>query len=154
MFAFRIADRRFPIFDGSGAQRVGGRWNSPGFPVIYAAETFAGAMLETIVHSGLGYLPKNHAVIEISVPDGIAIETLAAAELPRWNAHDCLVSRAFGDQWLTEGRTSVLLVPSRVTNGRERNVLVNPIHPDFKLIQASSPQRMDWDQRLFHRLQP
>ena len=45
MRAFRIADRRHPIFDGTGAKLTGGRWNSPGRPVIYAAETFAGALL-------------------------------------------------------------------------------------------------------------
>ncbi len=53
MLAFRIADKRFPIFDGTGARLVGGRWNSPGKAVIYAAETFAGAVLEVLVHSNL-----------------------------------------------------------------------------------------------------
>ncbi len=151
MIAFRIADRRFPIFDGSGAQRVGGRWNSPGLAVIYASATFAGAVLELVVHGGLGHLPKNHAVIEITVPDGVAVESVAVAELPRWNAPDCIVSRAFGDRWLTERRTEVLLVPSMVTHGREHNLLFNPDHPDFKLIQVSKPQRIAWDRRLFHR---
>jgi RES domain-containing protein len=51
MQVFRVADRRFPLFDGTGARIVGGRWNSPGRPLIYAAETFAGALLEVLVHS-------------------------------------------------------------------------------------------------------
>src|ERR1017187_9056977 len=39
--AFRIADMRHAIFDGSGAMLHGARWTSPGRRVIYAAETYA-----------------------------------------------------------------------------------------------------------------
>lgn len=52
--AYRIADRRHKIFDGQGAATFGGRWNSPGRRVIYAAETFAGAMLEVLVNANIG----------------------------------------------------------------------------------------------------
>lgn len=149
MRAFRIADRRFPIFDGTGARLIGGRWNSPGKPVIYAAETFAGAMLEVLVHANIGRIPKAQAVVEITIPDRIAIETVIASELSRWDWEDQLVSRAFGDRWLVERRTVVLLVPSTATRGREHNVLLNPEHPDFRRITVSKPQNIEWDKRLF-----
>ncbi len=151
MLAFRIADRRFPIFDGTGARLIGGRWNSPGKPVIYAAETFAGALLEILVHANLGRIPKTQAVIEITIPERIPIETVTASKLPRWDAYDRIVSRAFGDRWLMERRTAALLVPSTATRGREHNVLLNPEHPDFRKIAASKPQDIIWDQRLFQR---
>jgi RES domain-containing protein len=151
MRAFRIADRRFPIFDGAGAGRIGGRWNSPGRPVIYAAETYAGAVLEVLVHANLGRIPKTHSVIEITIPDEIPIETLAARALPGWDDEDLLVSRAFGDRWLQERRAAVLLVPGAVTRGREHSVLLNPEHPKFKRITASKPQEVAWDARLFRR---
>ena len=151
MRAFRIADRRFPIFDGSGARQTGGRWNSPGYAVIYAAETFAGALLEILVHSNLSRLPKTQAVVDITIPDDIAIEVLTSAALPGWNKTDQLASRAFGDQWLQDRRTAVLLVPSVPTGGRERNVLLNPGHPQFAGISASPPQNIVWDARLSRR---
>ncbi len=151
MRAFRIADRRFPIFDGTGARLVGGRWNSPGRPVIYAAETFAGAVLEVLVHANLGRVPKTHAVVEIMIPDAVVTEILAPEELPGWDADDQSVSRVFGDQWLEERRTAVLLVPSLVTRGREHNVVLNPEHPAFKHITLSKPQDAVWDERLFRR---
>ncbi|MGA2572243.1 MAG: RES domain-containing protein [Terracidiphilus sp.] len=151
MRAFRIADRRFPIFDGTGARLSGGRWNSPGRPVIYAAETFAGAVLEVLVHSNLGRVPKTHAGVEIAIPDRIAIEALTSSALSGWDAEDQIVSREYGDKWLEERRTAILLVPATVTRGREYNVLLNPLHPDFKLIQASDPQPVVWDARLFQR---
>jgi RES domain-containing protein len=151
MRAFRIADRRFPIFDGTGARLVGGRWNSPGRGVIYAAETFSGAVLEILVHSSLGRVPKTHAVVEIMIPDEIPIETVAAEAVPGWAAADQIASRNFGDQWLEERRTAVLLVPNAVTGGRERNILLNPGHPEFQRITASAPQQVIWDERLFGR---
>ena len=92
MVVFRVADRRFPIFDGTGALLVGGRWNSPGRPVIYAAETFAGALLEILVHSNLGRVPKTHAAIEISIPDRVSVEILDALKLPKWDAEDQIAS--------------------------------------------------------------
>lgn len=149
MRAFRIADRRFPIFDGSGARLLGGRWKSPGQSVIYAAETFAGAILEILVHSNLGRVPGTHALVEITIPDDIAVQTLAAESLPGWDAEDQLASRSYSDRWLRERRTAVLLVPSLVTRGREHNVLLNPEHPKFRRITASDPEDVFWDERLF-----
>jgi RES domain-containing protein len=151
MRAYRIADSRFPIFDGDGARLVGGRWNSPGRPVIYAAETFSAALLEVLVHSNLGRLPRMHAAIEITIPDTIPIEVLTSCELPGWDAENPSVSRAFGDRWLAERRSAVLLVPSVITWDHERNVLINPEHADFAKITAGKPSEVQWDKRLFAR---
>src|SRR6266436_2721595 len=60
--AFRIADMRHTIFDGSGAMIHGARWNSPGRRVIYAAETYAGALLEILVHAS-GRIPRSRPVL-------------------------------------------------------------------------------------------
>lgn len=149
MRAFRIADRRFPLFDGSGARLVGGRWNSPGNAVIYAAQTFAGGVLEALVHANLGRVPTTHAFVEIKIPDGMATQTLTPEDLPGWDAEDAILSRAYGDEWLKEHRTAVLLVPSVVTHSREYNILLNPEHPDFKCLSASKPQDVAWGKRLF-----
>ena len=60
------------------------------------------------------------------------------------------VARAFGDSWVRERRTAVLVVPSVVAR-RERNVLLNPQHAEFKKIVAGSPEPVVWDARLFAR---
>ena len=57
--AYRIADSRRPIFDGTGAAALGGRWNSPGRRVIYASETCAGALLEKLAHTNIGRVPNS-----------------------------------------------------------------------------------------------
>lgn len=147
--AFRTADGRHPLFDGTGARLVGGRWNSPGRPLIYAAESYAGALLEVLAHAGLGRIPQTHAFIQIEIPASVAVESVASEDLPGWDAEDQIASRAFGDRWLLEVRTAILLVPSLVTAGIERNVLINPAHPGFGSIVASAPQEVRWDTRLF-----
>ena len=151
MRAFRIADCRHPIFDGAGAKLTGGRWNSPGRPVIYAAETFAGALLEVLVHANLGRVPPTHAIIEVAIPGSVLIETVRPEAIPGWDAPDQIVSREFGNRWLQGLRSGVLLVPSFVVRGREQNVLINPEHHDFGQITASEPEDLLWDERLFRR---
>ena len=73
--------------------------------LIYAAETFAGALLEILVHSNLGRVPKTHAAIEISIPDRVSVENFEGLNLPKWDAEDQIASRAFGDEWLSTRRT-------------------------------------------------
>lgn len=151
MIAYRIADARHPIFDGTGAMLRGGRWNSIGQRVIYAAESYAGAMLEILVHANLPVPPKHHQVVRIAIPESVAIETLSPSALPGWDAEDVTKARAFGDEWLREGRTAVLRVPSVVTDGREYNILINQAHSSARLIEASAPEPVRWDTRLFTR---
>ncbi len=148
---YRIADGRHPLFDGTGAALQGARWNSPGRAVIYAATTYAGAMLEILAHAGIGRVPRLFQWIDISIPSDVSRELLDIDDLPGWDDDACLVSRAFGDAWLAEARTAVLLVPSLVTR-RECNVLINPAHPDFGRIIATAPAPVVWDQRLFTRI--
>ncbi len=151
MTAYRIADARHTIFDGTGAMLHGGRWNSPGKPVIYAAETYAGAMLEMLVHGNLALPPRNQRVVRISIPEDVVIETLLPGDFRGWDAEDLKATRALGDRWLREGRTALLCVPSVVTGGREFNVLLNPGHGAFSRIEAGEPEPVSWDARLFGR---
>jgi len=146
--AYRIADGRKPIFDGSGAALYGGRWNSPGRRVIYAAETYAGALIEKLVHTNIGRLPKHQKYIEILVPDDVAIEEVDPGRIAGWDAAGLIVSRSFGDQWYDSQRSAVLLVPS-VVSRIERNVIINQEHRDFRKIRAGEPKPVIWDERLF-----
>ena len=149
--AWRIADGRFDVFSSVGASLVGGRWNSPGLGVIHASRSFAGAMLECLAHAGIGRMPRTHVAIEITIAAGVTVEQHDDASLPAgWGHADLHVARAFGDAWIRERRTAVLVVPSVVAR-REGNVLLNPQHPDFGKISAGSPEPVVWDARLFAR---
>ena len=136
--------------DGTGAAVHGGRWTSPGRRVIYASETYAGAVLEKLVHTNIGRIPKNQRYVEILVPPDVVIEEAAPREVPGWDAADQLASRAYGDRWYDSRQTAVLLVPSVVTLV-ERNVLINQDHPALRRIRAGEPKPVAWDERLFRR---
>ena len=147
--AWRIADGRFDPFSPVGASLVGGRWNSPGLGVIYASRAYAGAMLECLAHAGIGRVPRTHIAVEIAIAGAVTVERHDECSLPAgWDHADLRVARAFGDAWIRERRTAVLVVPS-VAARREGNVLLNPQHADFMKIVAGNPEPVVWDARLF-----
>jgi RES domain-containing protein len=117
--------------------------------VIYASESYAGALLEVLVHANLSSLPHHHKVVRISIPESVKIESVTANTLPGWNEESSEVARRFGNRWLQELRTAVLRVPSVITDGRESNSAFNPLHPQFSLLHASTPEKVCWDSRLF-----
>lgn len=149
--AWRIADGRFEVFSAVGASLVGGRWNSPGLGVVYASRTFAGAMLECLAHAGIGRVPRTHVALEIAIPGAVAVERHDERSLPAgWDHGDLAAARAFGDGWIRECRSAVLVVPSVVAR-REGTVVLNPTHPDFRKIKPGQPEPVLWDARLFGR---
>jgi RES domain-containing protein len=145
--AFRIADMRHTIFDGMGAMLHGARWNSPGRRVVYASESYAGALLEILAHAS-GSVPRSQGYIEIEIPAGLSIEEVTPGDLPQWDSPSFETARTFGDRWYDERRTPVLMVPSVATR-IERNILMNQEHPDFARIRASQPVPVRWDERLW-----
>lgn len=147
--AFRIGDPdgAYPIFDATGSRISPGRWNTPDTPVIHASEHYSTAMLEILVNAA-GSLPPDQHFIEITLDGGISYETFPAAHHPGWDRADKQVARAFGSAWVREGRSAILFVPSVVAR-MERNILINPVHPDFRHIRAGLHQPVWWDERLF-----
>ena len=144
---YRIADSRHAPEGGEGARLHGGRWNSPGRAVIYACETQTGAMLEKLVHTN-GRMPKHQVCVTFEAPDSLATTRLDANATKGWAGADMIASRQAGDAWLEAARTAVLFVPSVVFDV-ERNVLLNPSHPDFRRIKVVGIGPVRWDERLF-----
>lgn len=149
LVAYRIADDRFPVMDGGGAARTDGRWHSRGRHVIYAGRGFAVALLEKLVHTWTGKVPRRQQFADIFVPSSIEVEEVGPAEVPGWERADRNASRAYGDAWYDSGRTAVLVVPSVPAMGLESNVLINQHHPRFGEITAGTPRPVIWDARLF-----
>jgi RES domain-containing protein len=151
MRIFRIADSRHPVWDGTGAALAGGRWNSPGQSVIYGSLSYSCAMLEILAHGNIGRIPATHGYVIAEVPDGVSVETQNADSLPSgWDLENSTSARAFGDLWLQESRTAILVVPSVVAR-LDANALVNPAHPDAKRLTVSLPEMIVWDNRLFKK---
>lgn len=120
LLAWRICRRPHADLTGEGARLIGGRWNSPGRPMLYMAATPELAALEVRVHLDLPpeLIPGDYALMSVDL-DGLATEEVAV--LPADPAE-------FGDRWLKEQRTPVLRAPS-VILPEAFNLLVNPLHP-------------------------
>ena len=133
--------------DGTGARLWGGRWNSPGFGPIYAAENYSAALLEIVVNNGNLSAPVDFQYCSIDVPDSVAIEDsgVSPEEL------DDRPTVIIGDKWWKAGKFAVLRVPSAVTR-IEHNFLINPLHEAYSLIRPSRPKPVWLDPRLSKQL--
>jgi RES domain-containing protein len=147
--AYRIGDPRglHPIFDAGGSHLFPGRWNTPSSPLIYAGEHFSTALLE-ILAGGRGDMPPNQHYIEITIPNGLSYEVVNVAHVAGWDDPSCHAAKAYGEAWQTARRSAILLVPSVVAR-MERNILINPEHPEFPRITCGLHQPVWWDRRLF-----
>jgi RES domain-containing protein len=146
---YRLAKRRYSVYDGSGAALEGARWNSPGRLLIYASEHYATAVLEKLVHAGRTTLPGRHHAAAIQIPDDVSIELFNPRAVPGWDAEESAAARAFGDAWHSAQRTAVLVVPSLPGQPVERNFVINPAHADSARITVAPPFDVVWDGRLF-----
>lgn len=149
MLAWRIAKKRYDPMDGRGALWRGGRWNSAGQTVVYASSSFAGAILEILVHSARPRtLPGPHHAVRIEI-DEEEIERVDPADVPGWEERASPAARDYGDRWLREARSLVLVVPALPSRPVGRSVLVNPEHPRADRMRISERFDVPWDERLF-----
>ena len=135
-------------FSGDGARRAGGRFNSPGWPVIYTSGSLALAQLEILVHLPTDRLLASYVAFRAELRES-QIETLRREELPEnWRQSPAPDSvREIGDRWIQSERSRALRVPSAVVPA-EDNVLINPSHPAFEEVTIAGPFDPEIDDRL------
>jgi RES domain-containing protein len=140
VLAWRLCREPFADLGGEGARLYGGRWNSPGRPLVYAASTAALTVLEVRVHLDLPpeLLPEDYTLLAIDLGD-LRIERVG--ELPA-------DPRAFGDAWLAALRTPVLSVASAIVP-ESPNLLLNPRHPEAAAARITGRRRFTFDRRLW-----
>lgn len=138
--------------DGVGAAAFGGRWNSVGRRVVYASLGFGGALIEQLVHAGIGRLPPR-VYVTIVIPSGVQICELSADALRGWDDDSFAVSRRAGHVWLDASHAVACITPSKAAAPFERNVLINPAHAAIGSLRISKPRALVWDDRLHkHRI--
>jgi len=150
MRAFRIVKRRHAAeaFTGDGARMHGGRWNYPGVPVVYAAQTRALAAMETLAHFQGAERRIAFVTFEIEVPDRL-LAAIRASDLPEgWRSREIHpATQELGSRWQREGSSVALAVPS-VMIPEELCVLLNPDHPDTNKVIVRYPENFAFDERL------
>jgi len=138
-------------FSGEGARLYGGRWNSKGTAVLYAAATRSLAMLEILAHMRNAQqtnAPNSYILFPASFDERL-LEELPPSRLPSgWDLEPPTDStKSIGDAWVAAARSPVLSVPS-VLIPEERNYILNPGHELFSQIQFGAPVPCKFDPRL------
>jgi RES domain-containing protein len=134
-----------PGLDGEGARLAGGRWNSPGLPMVYCSSSRALAALEILVHLPAAMRRKDAlpplVAVALDLPDALIEDS------GQFTAPNDGVGRVMGDTWLRSGSSVGLIVPSRVIQ-RERNIVLNPRHPRMSEVNVILTETFVFDDRL------
>jgi RES domain-containing protein len=137
-------------FSGDGARLHGGRWNSPGRPLVYTSEHPALAAMEILVQAIPEKLLLRAYIVIAARFDDSLMDDLERKALPKnWAANPVPRStQLIGNAWLdsTDSRP-VLRVPSAVVSGTF-NYLINPLHVHFRQIRIGKPRPFRFDSRL------
>lgn len=150
---WRIVTQRFAAsaFSGEGARLFGGRWNRKGESIIYTAQSRSLAFLEMLVQDEP--LRASYLLIPVGIPGDIARRVIDSRQLPEnWRTLEGRETlRELGSQWLRDGTSCVLDVPSTIIPA-EHNLLLNPAYIDFARIEIGQPETLESDLRLMRNL--
>ncbi len=148
--AYRMCQKmRAPeAFSGEGSKKKGMRWNNKDIAAVYVAEHLSLAALEIIVNFPRKALGVPFVFFKVEIPESVKIANVGHLPMD-WRDFPYRTStQDIGSQWVIEGRTAVLEVPSAVIP-EERNYIINPHHSDFRKIVISSAKDFRFDNRLY-----
>lgn len=138
--------------DGEGSSIAGGRWNSPGMPLLYTSSHLSLCVLEVLVNipPPLRDQVAAFAAVRLSVPDDAGITQIGIDEFEAMLAQpdSQAACRAAGDGWIAARRNLILTAPSVVVP-EESNFMLNPAHPRMRDVSIVSTRRFRFDARLF-----
>ena len=134
---------------GFGSTLGSSRWHAKGVQqVVYAASNRALCQLEKRVHCN-GANPKNQALMQLEIPNDSPLMAVTELGLPAdWRSNEA-ATQALGLFWLASLSSLGLWVPSCIEPS-ERNLLINPAHPDYrKIVLTIERHPFRFDPRLF-----
>lgn len=140
-----------------GANRYGGRWNSPGKPMLYTSLNASTAQLEILAGINNPEVLSEYHLVCLELPDDYMIlepEELIRVQENRnskvsWDASlHPEYTREIGDLWMEEQETLTLLVPSSLCQ-IDYNALINTKHPRFSEVKVLDKVVCPISPRLF-----
>ena len=145
MLLWRVSRHR--DLSGAGGLRAPGRWHERGARVVYLADTPAGALLESCVHTSAGDVPPKYTLLAVFAADDVSIEALDTRTLPSDWADKTEATREIGSAWLHSQRSALLRIPSALVPATF-NYLVNPRHADAARLRIESVYEYPFDPRI------
>ncbi len=155
MHLYRLCKKKYALnfednFSGIGAFDHGGRWNSRGHYVVYCSESLSLAVLEILAHADLEDLPDDLVCTSVEIPEQVSKMVLLPTDLPNnWRDYDPSPEelKLIGNKWLATGEQLILRIPSAIIP-HEFHQLINPKHPQFKLLKNFEVRPFKIDPRL------
>ncbi len=151
MYLYRIVQQitRTTDLSGTGAFRIGGRWNSVGTYILYSSENRSLAYLENLVHFDKSLFPPLLYIMQLELDDAAPIYTLPDADYPpNWLTPGLIANQQLGDALMKQNKFIAVKVRSAV-NLHEFNYLLNPLFPNFhSLVKILRVNELDTDGRL------
>lgn len=149
MVVWRLCREEYADLSGLGASLYGGRWNSPGHPVVYTASSLALAFVEIIPGLRKDSIPKGFVSLYINIKGNVSTKEIMLDEFPpHWEkekARHWFVET--GNQWLQNRRELLLVVPSAIIP-EEKNILINPLHPEIGNVEITTMKPFSVDPRF------
>lgn len=138
------------MFDGEGAFRFGGRWNSRGERILYTAGSLSLAALEMLVHLSNEEILLSYSFATAEFDESLILPIEKLRTLPEnWSVSPPpLDIQRIGDEWAETQASVVLKVPTSVLPV-EFNYLINIRHPEITKIKLGKPQPFTFDKRLY-----
>ena len=133
---------------GTGSKLFGGRWNSKGIAMLYVSEHISLSVLEMLVHSNFKDFSIPLSLLKISLPETTLINDIKIAKLKIDWQEDISYTKFIGNEFIKSNTNLVLKVPSAVVN-EENNLLINPLHKDFKKVKITEVKTFRTDKRFF-----
>ena len=151
---YRICKTKYAgtMFDGEGAFRFGGRWNSRGVRILYTAGSLALAVLEMMVHLNNAEILLSYSFATVEFDERLILPVEEFRTLPEnWSAAPPpLEIQQIGDEWAEAQASVILKVPTSVLP-IEFNYLINVGHPEFSKVKLGKPQVFTLDERLYKK---
>ena len=154
MRLFRItAITRSQDISGAGGLYAAGRWHHRGTPVLYAAPTRSGAVLEVLVHTPKTGPKSGLSLIEYELPDTVSHDYVDMGSLPHdWARRPPLThTQDYGTEWLKRGFALLLFVPTAVvphSDSSEWNAIINPQHKEISHLRIKEISLFKFDSAL------
>ncbi len=150
MKVYRIGKWKYlDDLSGMGAKLWGGRWNKEGIPVVYTSEHLSLAVLELLANQIRNLVDETYGYIEIEIPDQVSHYSISIKDL-KTNWRDGFYDPStidIGSDWLKDRSSLLLSVPSAVLM-QEKNILINPQHPDFQSVRITEKSALALDGRV------
>ncbi len=150
MKIYRITASKYSDdLSGTGARLYGGRWNNKGTPLLYCSQNVSLAILEILVHFDGLTVPLDLRLLQLEIDEKL-IETYPTSKFTKIKkSKDAEFQfKKEGQNWIEKCNQLALNVPS-IISPYEYNILINPIHPDFKQVVILKNEKLDLDNRLF-----